>query len=640
MKKGFKTCIGLVLAAVLVFSVTGCKPKPEGPEGPTTGGAVEIPLTDIDLLKAGTSEYRIVVPKDAGQSDAYAGSELSDFFFESTGYRLPVVEDDEVTYDENAKLLSIGQNRLFKQSGITVNEQELNKDGFKIIRKGNMVFLAGATEDGTLYASYEFLQRTLGFRFLAADETVFDTPTDVKLPDFNYTDIPDFAHRNVYFKAIKDNWFIRGRFRSQNNDAWGLFAHSYFQLIPPDTYRADHPDWFSPREGEPTQLCLTSPGLIDELTENLKAKILEKADARYFMVGQEDTNSFCGCSRCTKSNETYGGASGTMMVFINEVARRIAAWQADVCPNRDIYVCTFAYQKTKGAPVKFDAKTDTYSAYAPEVIAEPNVMVQFAPLEACYAHNLFAPCNTVFEAAIRGWQSICDNFAIWSYSTNFTNYLMNFNNFSTLQEDYQIFRDMGTKVFMDQGTGETVASPFHDLRIYLQSQLMWDADCDVNALTEEFMRGYYKDVYRQINDYFTLIRLHYMSLDTDKQASGKGPFDTFVYNSYGISNEQSTYWPKTLLDQCTDIFNEAYGVIDGLQDEKLQETLRRRVLSEQLAIKYLYIQFYYGYYTKEEQFALVDQFEEDAKVCGLVCWKENTPLGEKLTEWRNAIRTR
>lgn len=95
-----------------------------------------------------------------------------------------------------------------------------------------------------------------------------------------------------------------------------------------------------------------------------------------------------------------------------------------------------------------------------------------------------------FVSALEGRAKITENLFIWDYGINFDNYLAPFPNFHILQDNIRLFRDNNATMHFSQ-IASSRGGDFAELRTYLVSKLMWDADCDIDSLMNHFLEGYY-----------------------------------------------------------------------------------------------------------------------------------------------------
>ena len=156
-KKKFRI-IAIIVAAVIALSVGAFFIIDAIIKASTVSETVRgvhernVSTTDIDLVKNGDSEYVIVTSDDADSAVRFAVSELRQNFYESTGIDLKTKKASEVSYSENAKILSVGENALLQQAGVTLDKKELGHDGYIVQTKGSNVFMVGGSGDGTVYA--------------------------------------------------------------------------------------------------------------------------------------------------------------------------------------------------------------------------------------------------------------------------------------------------------------------------------------------------------------------------------------------------------------------------------------------------------------------------------------------------------
>ena len=294
-----------------------------GPDRPQEQPVYE--ETGYNIVENGASEYRLLLPVEPSRREIYAADELNLYLSRAAGVTLPV--DSEASASQ--KYLSVGRTSLAEELTSPVTYEALGDDGFYLKTQGENLVMTGFGGDGTLFAVYEFLELTLGVRFYAEDEILIPETERVPLYKFDITEKPDFEERSLGYLATQGNASNALHMRlGEGVGNWGLWAHTHFSIINKDlpsgqSYKDLHPDWFS-EDG--TQLCLTNTEMREKFIENLKTIILETPGAEYFMLGQEDQNTFCTCERCTASNAANGGESGTQMIFVNHVAREIAKW--------------------------------------------------------------------------------------------------------------------------------------------------------------------------------------------------------------------------------------------------------------------------------------------------------------------------
>ena len=178
MKKSFRAilknlCCGL-LAIVTIFSCSVCGKD-------TDDNKVSVPMKY--LIQEGKCDYSIVIAENASETEEFAAEELAAFINDVTGANLSLKRDNEVAYSKTEKIISIGKNKLSKKAGITLSAEEVNTDGFAFKNVGDMIFINGYYDRGTLYGVYDFIEKYLGVKFLTYDTTYIPEQKDVMIEE-------------------------------------------------------------------------------------------------------------------------------------------------------------------------------------------------------------------------------------------------------------------------------------------------------------------------------------------------------------------------------------------------------------------------------------------------------------------------
>jgi hypothetical protein len=632
--------------------VTGCKPEEQPNNGGTTGGGETPSVSDtsFDLVKDGKSDYKILISSEATDTEKYASGELVSFFKQATGVTLPIVMDTG-DMDENNKYISIGDTSLFEESGMKVSLSELGADGFKIKTYGNSVILNAAEEGGKLYSVYDFMEEQIGFEVYAANEIYVDTIKDRKLKDFDVTEVPDFEGRDVHDVVYGNNATFASRKRLRgvitsfssaqgNGSVWSrtLWCHSTHILLRPSLHLSAHRDWFSVNEKD---ICYGT-GIEDSpngelmrqtMFESLKYYIEIAPKAKYFMIGLEDDSGYCGCSKCMTANKLYSGhnnrMSGTMVVFVNKMARMVKAWLQDTYPERadQVVIGMFAYQNSLQPPVEKNYATGEYT-YHKDVVPDSNVMIRFAPISAVYSKPMTDPvANKETEEIMKGWRALGANMSVWSYSCPFGAYLYPAYNWHNMQDNYRIFLEYGVTDVLDQGPRDSAILPFQAMRDYVQAELLWDVDQDINVLIDSFMENYYKDAAPYVKQYFNLINANYALMEKTKGYSWKpGPWE---------SRDQALaeYYPKAYLNSCLDLLAQAKKAAEKIENESTRRAVMERLEKEELSPRYIVIEQYKEYYDDATLRAMFTNFQSDANRLGLSYYAESHLISTRYNNW-------
>ena len=647
MKKIVKIIISILLLSVMVFSTIACGEKPSPDDSSNSGGGgggtvVTPPEDDKDtdyyLVKNGVTDYKIVIPTLAQPAEKTASRELQLFFEEATGIKLPIITDTGVAFNANAPYLSIGNTSILQGSGVKVEYNELGRAGLKLVTKGRTVIMAGATADGSLYAAYEFLERSLNFEVYGTDEIYIDTNvTESKLKDFNVTEVPTFESRSVGLYTYSINKEFRNRMRQDLYDGgWITWSHSFFKILPKEQYYTAHPDWYSPK-GD--QLCVSNEEMIAEFTKNVIQKIKDNPTHSYIHLGQEDTGTYCTCGKCTEVASKYK-YSGLMMHFVNKVADGVQAYIDEYEPGRVFYLATFGYQKTQEGPANY--VNGEWVPIDDTVLPRPNVMIMLAPIYACGSHSHTAQCNAELETIFGSWMAVAKGqIMMWIYNKIFCDYFIPFNNFSTFVNYYEYLdEEIGTYSVYHQGNKETPAGGMEELKCYVQAKLMWDRTLNMEDLIDDFCEHYYRDAGVYYREYFDLVRMSYEKWGVE--------YGLHCYNSTSASQEVTSYnvnatkyWTEDLLTKMEGLFQKMMDSIEKYKtsDPELYTKLDSRIRKERLTVRYLYLRFYMDYIPYEKAVEWVNDFEEVCQMHGIDKWREiaGANMPALLEEWRTAI---
>ncbi len=517
-KNIFKRVFALSLSLCLGISTFASCNFGKKPPATTSDGYYD-PMKGIDtdtkvatFVSSEKSDYKIVIPENASECEAYAAEELQKYIKQSTGATLSIVTDAGVTLGQ--KLVSIGNTKLVSEAKLET--ENLNLDGFRFKTEGETLLIKGQRDRGTLYGVYDFLEKYIGTRFLTAEFEYVPTVETVTLYQSDVTEIPDFSLRSRFANEIGSNMAGGARMRLVSNRnpegaATAKFGggykedfigdmHAYNGLVDYRVYGETNSDWYAEPtdnsgEGDPyPQWCLSN-GLTDDgkvsdeegtlikaAIAAVKARVLEYPTGRYVGFGQNDNRNVCLCDDCDRQRGLFGGYSGHTIAFTNAVAQAVdESLKADGIDRELLYV-TYAYMYTIDAPKATAERAD---------LAAPkdNVYVQLCPYYDYFNVPLYdMEGNFDFANAVTNWSKITDNFLIFDYTINFTHNYLWYPNFNVLKKNIEWYKELGVVGVVSSGSCESYESR---LQTYLFSKLQWNSNRDVNALISEFNRLYF-----------------------------------------------------------------------------------------------------------------------------------------------------
>ena len=532
-----KRIISLLLGAICVCACfCSCKEKPVVVEPRDkykyTQGLHDLtaPETDEYMVKSGKSDYKILMPSKSDSNLTVAESELKYFFEEATGVKLETVVEPEsgLTHTENGKYISLGATQMLASSNVDVKEESLGTQGVRIATKDKTVYVAGSTTVGTLNAVYTLLNILFDYEQFSYDCYSLSKKTDVKLRNFNVTDIPDIEMRacpSTLTELNPNNIQYRLRTRSWNeyfmpigdteSGATTHVCHNTINVIPRGA-ETSRENWFSNQSGEGegnTQLCYTARGnkedydaLIDRITYVISRSLIKYTPEKYplrnlIAFTHEDNDTvMCRCDTCLEAEKKYGTQSGAAIVVANDVAAHLQEWMnqpENAEYKRDnLKVVFFAYAAFLDAPAHYDEEQGKYVINHPDLQMRDDVGVFYAISKGLsYQQNLYS------EASVEGvenslkWFDISPSVYLWTYNANFGNFMFRTAGTNFYDTDaYQFFAAGGADLMFMQGAmpSDNVTS-FQALDIYLDSKMQWDTTQDINELTQRWFKAMFKD---------------------------------------------------------------------------------------------------------------------------------------------------
>ena len=604
-----------------------------------TDGVHDYTATETEnyLVQNGATEYSVVIPQGADGFTTFAKDELVFFFKEATGIELSVISETSagLAHSESAKYISIGNTAMLESAGLEADESILGSQGARIVTKDNTVYLFGGGNQGVLYAIYDFLQIVFNYDIYYYDVWEIDRVDEVKLLNFNVTDVPDVEIRLASFGPVNKNTEDLGyRFRQPlaraeyilpagdtENGQTAQAIHNTDNILPKAYWNDTHPDWFADTG---TQLCYTAHGdseeyqaMIDQAASVLVASLQQYTVAEYpdykfigFMI--EDDNTVCSCQACKNALNYYGANSGAVVVFCNRVMEKVQAQMQDAeneaFYREDLKLLFFAYNKFTEAPVKYDLET---GEYVPTVYTRADVGVFYAKItSANRILSVYDDCNKQLRAEVENWSNVANgNISYWTYSANFHSYMAFVDTYGHFDsEGYQFYLSHGGDMFNNQGESQNRESDnFDGLKAYLDSKLQWDCTQDAEALTQKWFNGMYGDAAETMQQLFAE---HQAASALAYQASGYHTSNYMVY----IDMYTADYWPYetllNMLETCNKAQQIAYVSYKYANPEKYV-TVKRNIDIEWASVAYLLFKIYGNdetFTTNERYTAITDYF--------------------------------
>ncbi|MEA3477209.1 MAG: DUF4838 domain-containing protein [Bacteroidota bacterium] len=484
----------------------------------------------LHLIQEGKTEYAIIVAPGADSIELYAAKELQTYLFEITGVALPLFSD---TQGLKYKKIIVAKSDHFHDYSPGIESDILGADGFVIKTQGEDMMIAGGSEKGVLYGVYTFLEDYLGCRMYAPDVLVIPAQSSISIVQIEDVQAPVITFRELHFPIRSSQKYLdwhKLHWKGTNQIDWGMWVHTFDDLVPPEEFYDTHPEYFSETNGLRVpygQLCLSNPEVFDTLVRRLQLKMDELPRAHYWSVSQNDTYYPCDCEKCTEINKKYGGYSGSMIWFVNQVAAEF--------PDKTI--STLAYQYTRAAPTG--------------IKPAENVNIVLCSIECNRSQPIpDDPRSASFRDDIIDWGRLTDNILIWDYVVQFRNYVNPFPNLHVLQPNLRFFVENNAFLMFQQGSGGSW-SEFHELRSYLIAKILWNPDVDLDIVRKDFLDGYYGAAGPFISEYINTMQ--------DALVNSGDGLGIYGYPYDGING----YLSPELIKVYDKIFDQAENAVAG-----------------------------------------------------------------------------
>jgi hypothetical protein len=469
------------------------------------------------IAENGGARTVIVVDPSAEAVEMYAARQLASTLQQITGASFEIRTNTK----SPARAIIVGPGAAAAASFPETPLGQLGEEEWLIRTDGNRILLAGGRPRGTLYAVSRFLQDACGVRWWTPWASEIPHQPTLRISRINVRAKPAFEYRVPYWRCAFDaDWSWRNLCNGQSSQltmeqggcvAYTYFVHSFYELVPPETYFSKHPEWFSLVNGRRTdvnaQLCLSNPKLRDFVVERVKEALRKSPEARIISVSQNDCFNPCECPNCKALDDAEGAHAGSMIAFVNYVAEKIGP----EFPN--VAVDTLAYQYTRKPPAMIRPR--------------PNVIVRLCSIECNFREPLDSTSNAAFAADIRGWEQKTGRLYIWDYVTDFGHYLQPFPDWFTLGPNLRFFEAHHVQGVFEEGAYNTFGAEMAELRAWVLAQLLWNPRQDDRGLIREFLNGYYGAAGKPLERYLELMQNASQGFNLTVGARTDAPFLRF-----------------------------------------------------------------------------------------------------------------
>lgn len=483
------------------------------------------------LLKNDNSDYKIVLPQGSSATLTKAADELVKYFAEATGVTLDTIYDSaDMIHGKTQAYLSLGNTTLCGSANL--GEVNLKTNGYRLQTKDKNVYIAGGSDKGVLQGVYGLLKDLFGLEFYSEDCYEIIGASEIVRPDYDEIFNPDINLRaqtgivlgsdekfSAYADHLQINDYIWAHLMpivKADDESKTDYGHNAFYYLPPDTYRASHPNFYSDQSnwkpntwgGINAQLCYTARGNSSDYAEMVRlcAERIENSLEKYsynttydaVMLGMEDNYYTCKCSACQEVIKKYGALSATVILFLDDVASKVEEWMIQNPQYaRDLQYTFFAYQTMLKAPsVMPRVKNKIVPLVA---LSEMN----HATLPTDTTERTHAYLGTLSNGEILSWAKQWGEFAIynggnawaWTYGNFYRDYFAFYDSYSFYGEIFKYLKDYGYGLcyVQQQSKQRNAYTAFYSLNQYVTAKLAANSALNTDDVINEYMSAMYKD---------------------------------------------------------------------------------------------------------------------------------------------------
>ncbi|MBO7146217.1 MAG: DUF4838 domain-containing protein [Lentisphaeria bacterium] len=590
---------------------------------------------DLELAKDRKTSYTIITADKPAQLERLAATDLQYFLKQVTGAEFKITT---ISKAPAANRIFIG---MIGQAGKLAPSHKLADQNAVIQCVGNDIYLYGKGKQGSLYATYEFIEKRLGCRFLDVHGFTYSpkraqlrVPAETFIARYAFpvrslmTYIyPDTESATLFFLRNRQNFDMNGQY-NKNGNVYKLLlpAHSMPMLLPPFKYEKrivkhlhppmwlrdkayfeTNPEYFSVDEKgkrvPDRHLCFTNPALQKELTGNILRLYNELKDkpgnaGRILLLNvssYDKAYNLCYCKNCMAVQKQYKSSGAPLILYLIDLAKQ----------NPQIQFFTDAYQRSL--------------TQIPPVLQEKlpkNIIINIAPINAHFSHSWAATSlNRLTRDDIVNWSKLTKRILLWYYPNPYIRDGRFISDPSVAMEriarDIRFLRDCGIEgtYFEHDAGGLTEHTNFTALQSYVMLKLFQDPDLDHNKLAQEFISCYYGDAAPAVQKYYNGLDIahrkftasgktwnhsyshHYLTLkqmkewnqlleNAQKNVSGEHAFHLRLLR-IGLDATIIEYlrvdFDQTLFDECK---NRMRATIQELEGKRKVRKVRRKTFSE------------------------------------------------------------
>lgn len=480
-----------------------------------------------------------------------------------------------------------GRNPWSTKAGVT--SEGLGSEGFRIKTVGQDIHIVGrdtpgvgahrvtgsmGMEPGTLYGTYEFLERSYDMLFAWHDDlgTIVPTHENLTIKSIGFEDAPDCSYRQFTKSPAGLANEIFGRRLRLGHPFDVRHEHNWHRIMSPDEYGQQHPEWFAEINGKRYpkhysekrggQVCTSNPEVVEHFAQAAIEYFNEHPKSHMFSIAANDGRKFCTCKQCLALDSGRTRPDGRrittdrIITFSNQVAEKVAQAHPD---------------KRLGTIIYLDYK------YPPQNVKPHPMLFLVHPTNSGFSQGAFYEGDEWSEAAMeRGWHEAAGTFYkydIWHYDQ--TPLYMIAPVTKHLIEKCRAQKNHGV-----DGGYHYIARSYELLGAghHLLGRLLWDYDFDAEGAEQRYYSKLYGPAADDVKEYYDLLEnsLREVFRDGPNSMAKREPMVASFFNRYPGANNPgmylAAYWP--ILTKMNEIIDRAYAKKRELSPEELERLVR------------------------------------------------------------------
>jgi hypothetical protein len=455
-------------------------------------------------LRAGVGGMPIVTASAPSATDQFAAAELARYLKQMTGADFKV--ETSVRIPDSGLIVGRGAVGLADPKFLQL---ALGDDGFVIRRAGGRILIAGASDRGTLYGVYAFLEK-LGCRWFAPNFDYYGAATGEVVPhlsdptvgDWNIVERPAFKWRKLFVEEGKSHtaeslkqmvdWMAKARmnvldcpidYQHLHHTRWdnwrlalipelrkrGILievgGHGYPNFLSTEQYFAQHPEWFGMKDGKRTidprvVFSTANRDAVQTFVGNMKSYLSAHPEIDILDVWPPDGAIWSDAPE----DVALGSPSERQMLLLNRLA-------SDLKPE---------FPRLQLQFIAYETYTVPPSLHKPG----PGVFMDYCPIDRSFESPLYASDyakNEEYFHNLLGWpHGVMDasNISIYSYITKYAWRSLPVLIPHIIVDEARRFRSIGIgglATYSEPGNWATF-----EVDHYVTARALWNPDMDVD----------------------------------------------------------------------------------------------------------------------------------------------------------------